>query len=601
MKRLLSLSSFRSKVMLVSILCILLPVSISMFVYNDLTREAVKEQAMSNAQESLRLVEGYVSKSLKSMLDAANFVQLDPEMNLLLKDVASDPDFEARSEYDKFNIRYRVLNRLDSLYVVGGDKLFITIVLGNDEAFANYSINEYDPKQLFKDSWAPDWTEQTGYQSYWFQAAPTVFRTEKARSPYQISMARTLRNVNGGVYGYAIVTMLESQINQLFETMSTGQEIMIVDPNGAIVSHADSSRINTKFEYASATGDKPLSSAIVYIEDRDYLVTTLTLPFTGWSLVSLRPYAEAAHKINAIFSRVFVFQLLFVAVFLLLLLYLLRTIMNPLVRLGQVAKKVELGNLEIRSNIRSSDEVGHLGRSFDQMLERIKEMIHEISVTQTRKREAEMAMLQAQINPHFLFNVLNSIRMKILRNGDKPSADMLSSLSRLLRMTIDPHKENITFTEEVEIVTDYVQLMNMRQKEKAELVIEIEGSLFTAKVPRFFLQPIIENALIHGLNQQAGLIHLTAEQESRCYVVKVTDDGTGMDQEQLAALKGKLLTGDRTGGKRQGFSGIGIANVYERMKMHFGTDFEMDVKSKAGEGTCVTMYIPVDPEVNEDV
>lgn len=588
--------------MLASIVCILLPVSISMIVYNTLTREAVKEQAMSNAQESLRLVEGYVTRSFQSMLDAANFVQLDPEMILLLKEIANDPAFNEKENIEDFDLYNTVLTRLESQSAVNGEKLFITIQLANDVAIASYPWYEYDPKQLVQESWSSTWNEQTGYQSYWLNSVPTVFRTEKAVSAHQISLARTLRDASGRVYGYTIVTILESEINQLFEKMAAGQEIMVVDPEGTIVSHADSGRVGQRFEYAKAANGAPLASAILNIDNRDYLVTKLDLPVTSWNLVSLRPYAEAAHKINSIFSRVFVFQLLFGLVFLLLLVSLIRTITTPLVRLGQVAKKVELGNLEVRSNIRSSDEVGHLSRSFDQMLERIKEMIREISVNQARKREAEIAMLQAQINPHFLFNVLNSIRMKILRNGDKSSAEMLSSLSRLLRMTIDPQKENILLADEVEIVMDYVQLMNMRQKERAELVVDMRGPGFTERVPRFFLQPIIENAMIHGLSQRAGTIRLTAKQEGPYYVVRVADDGVGMEPEELVALKAKLVSGEPTGSqKRQGFSGIGITNVYERMKMQFGPEFEMEIESRPGEGTCVTLYIPMSEEAKDDV
>ncbi|MDF2671368.1 MAG: sensor histidine kinase, partial [Paenibacillus sp.] len=389
--------------MLACVLCILLPVSISMIIYNALTRDAVKEQAMSNAQESLRLVEGYVSQSLKLMLDAANFVQLDSEMNLLLKEAASAPAVPVSDDYEQFNTRIRISNRLDSLSLVGGYNLYISILLNNNEAFTNYSSYEYDPKVLFRESWNPQWVQQTGYESYWIPSTPTVFLTEKSRNPYQISVVRTLRAYAGEVYGYAIVTLLESQINQLFGQMAAGQEIMIVDEHNTIISHADRSRIGSTFEYAQPAQNSP-KSQIAAIGDQDYLVSTLSLPFTGWGLVSVRPYAEAAHKINSIFSRVFLFQLLFVAVFLILLLYLIGKFTSPLVRLGQVVKKVELGNLEIRSNIRGSDEVGHLSRSFDRMLDRVKEMIYEVSVTESRKREAEMAMLQAQINPHFLFN-----------------------------------------------------------------------------------------------------------------------------------------------------------------------------------------------------
>ncbi|WP_127579497.1 sensor histidine kinase [Paenibacillus koleovorans] len=616
LRRLFSFSSFRSKIMLVSLLCLLLPVLISINVYNALTREEVKEQAIANAQESLRLVEGYVSKSLQGMLAAANFVQLDSDMSIALKRLAFFEPAGETDEYEKFSLRDQVLERISTPWNIGGN-LFITIRLINGEALANYSLADYAPQKLYEELWTPQWGEQIGYQSYWIGGRLTPFIFEKSRSPYQISLARTLRDATGRVFGYVIVTMLEIDVNQQFVKLAAGQDIALVDTGGTIVSHANSSRIGSRFEYADATPRSGLASTIAHIGDQDYLVTGIALPFTEWKLVSLRPYAEAAYKINSIFNRVFLFQVVCAAVFLLLLMVLIRRITVPLVRLGQVVKKVEIGNLEVRAKISGSDEVGHLGRSFDRMLDRIQEMIEEISVNQTRKREAEMAMLQAQINPHFLFNVLNSIRMKILRSGDKSSADMLTSLARLLRMTIDPKKENVSFADEIQIVEDYVRLMNMRQKEWAELRVEIggvygeadggagevdgaaseaDGEVLRLPVPRFFLQPIIENAMIHGLNQRAGLIRLTAVREGGFYVVKVIDDGLGMDEGQLEALRRKLLSGEPDGGHRQGFSGIGVSNVYERMRMQFGPSFRMEVESVPGEGTTVTMRIPVRDE-----
>lgn len=140
----------------------------------------------------------------------------------------------------------------------------------------------------------------------------------------------------------------------------------------------------------------------------------------------------------------------------------------------------------MRSYIRGQDEIGNLGMSIDQMLDHIKYMIAEITETQTRKRKAELAMLQVQINPHFLFNVLNSIRMKVLRKGDVESAQMMSSLSKLLRMTISQDQDLIYLHEEVGTVKEYVQLMDMRQKEKVNLEIDVSPDVLFEKVPRFF-------------------------------------------------------------------------------------------------------------------
>lgn len=229
------------------------------------------------------------------------------------------------------------------------------------------------------------------------------------------------------------------------------------------------------------------------------------------------------------------------------------------------------------------------------MLDRINEMIEEIKDTQERKRKAELAMLQAQINPHFLFNVLNSIRMKVLVKGDKDSADIISSLSKLLRMTIDKNKETITFREEVQIILDYINIMNMRQKEKINVEISVNDAAYAERFPRFILQPIIENSIIHGLNQGAGTIILKSELTENQLVIMIEDNGQGMDMETLGQLRSRLIqsNGIEQGGhgNNKGFSSLGLSNVYERMYITFGKSFQMDIQSSPGVGTKVILTI----------
>ncbi|RTE02009.1 cache domain-containing sensor histidine kinase [Paenibacillus whitsoniae] len=599
LKEMLTIRSVRYKLMVASIACILVPAACTMLIYNSLTQAAVKKQAISNASDSLLLLNGNITNLLKRMLSVANYVQLNPEMNAYFKMLASGNAPEGQNDfYRQFTDKNRVIEQLDSLSLMAlGEHYFVTVLLTDGSYFMNYSISEYNPLELKSEKWFESLKGLNGYNSFWTDTTPTVFRTLKMDSPYQVSVVRTLRLDNKELYGYVVVTMLEKQLNQLFDRLNEQVEYMIVNSEDQIISDVNPKKIGTKLPYLQQFKEGA-TSAIMPINGENFLITKqdVNLGPTGWKLVSLQPYQQAILDISTIFNNVFLLQIGSFFVFLILLLLLLRTFTQPLMQLGKTAKMVQLGNLSVRSGIRGQDEIGRLGYSFDQMLDKVKDMIAEVSDTQARKRKAELAMLQAQISPHFLFNVLNSIRMKVMRRGDPESATMIGSLSKLLRMSISHEQDEISLHEETDLVSHYVDLMNMRQKEETAYVIDIPSEAFLIQVPRFFLQPLVENALIHGLNRGAGLITIRAQMEKDHLVLTVEDNGAGMDADKLGTLRRKIARGetvkasvDRVGG---GFSGIGLLNVVERMKMTFGDQFQMDVQSELGQGTSIRMIIP---------
>lgn len=595
MRERLAAQPVRSKLFLTAVLCVLLPTAITLLTYNALTQEAVKRQAIANAQDSLQLVNGSVTNLFKSMLSSANYIQVNTDLNSYFKLVNAGN--EDRSDpYDAFMQENSVLEQLRSLTVIG-EKSYVTVLLANGKSFTSYSTGEYNPAAMRQEAWFRELDKLRGFQSYWVKSEPTTFSLEKLDNPYQISVVRTLRLENAAIYGYVAVTIMENQVNAIFDRLTAGQDIMLVDGDGRILSHKDETQIGQMLNYPLNQDASEAGSSIVKTEDGSYLIAEQPIAFNDWRLVSVQPYKQATVNINSIFKRVFLFQLVSFFIFLLLLLALLRAFTKPLVKLGKVTAAVQRGNLDVRSGIRGRDEIGRLGFLFDQMLDRVKDMLAEVSETQARKRRAELRMLQAQINPHFLFNVLNSIRMKVLRGGDKESALMIGSLSKLLRMTIANEQDEISLHEEIDLVAYYVDLMNLRQKEKSTLRFDIAAEAFLIRVPRFFLQPVVENAIIHGLSQGRGKIAVRAavlpEGDLELYV---EDDGNGMDDEQLEKLRksvsfhaSEALYRDEPRGQ---FSGMGLPNVVERMKMSFGDGFRMDVQSERGKGTRVTMRIP---------
>jgi two-component system, sensor histidine kinase YesM len=589
--------SFRNKLITTAIACILLPICITLIVSGMMTKETVKRQAVSNAEETLQIMDGYVSNLLRYMLLITNYIQIDSEINTILKEQAEGKTYEGENaEYQQFTDRYRVISKIDNISFVG-DKSYVTILQPNGNYYTNYETADLNPVELFEEPWFEELQHISGYDSFWVGTEPTRFRMSRSANPYQLTVARTLRTSNTTIYGYVIVSIMENQINEIFDRLAGGQEIMLVDSESRILSHIDEVRIGEKLTYLPPVNEKSSSHGIIDLDGTDYLLVQHPLWISGWKLVLLKPYEEAIQPIMGIFNSMFILQLIAFITFLILLVYLLQTFTRPLTRLANLASTVQRGNLEVRSRIRGQDEIGRLGMSFDQMLDHIKSMIREITLEQTRKRQAELAMLQAQINPHFLFNVLNSIRMNVLRRGDKDSAEMISSLSKLLRMTVDRDRELILLHAEIEIVMDYVRLMNMRQKEKVRLEVDLSAEALLERVPRFVLQPIIENAMIHGLHQIGGTIRISSNITADELTIIIEDDGLGMDQNTVERLQrgfdmDTAAAALDSSESVRGFSGIGLSNVHERMRITFGDRFCMEAQSQPGQGTRIQMIVP---------
>src|SRR5690606_31822574 len=215
-------------------------------------------------------------------------------------------------------------------------------------------------------------------------------------------------------------------------------------------------------------------------------------PFTygDWSIVSLIPQKTAIGNIQKIMRNTLFTIVIFFIIFLLLLILVVSLLTKPLKTLYRVIAQVKIGNLRARSGLTGRGDIEQLGQSWDKMMDTVEQMIEKIKNVEKSKRKAELEMLQAQINPHFLFNTLNSLRLKITLNGDHESSKILQSLSLLLRMTFNRKDEFVTLQNEIEVVRHYIQLMNFKSNSKIELVEDVAQDTLNYNVPCFFLQPL---------------------------------------------------------------------------------------------------------------
>lgn len=269
-----------------------------------------------------------------------------------------------------------------------------------------------------------------------------------------------------------------------------------------------------------------------------------------------------------------------------------KSIMVPIRRLSETAKQASSGDFAVRVE-ESGDELAVLNTSFNQMIEQIGVLVEDIRLEQINLRQTELKVLQAQINPHFLYNTLDGI-IWLMEAGKKDEAvQMVSLLSDFFRTSLSKGRDYITVREEEAHISSYLQIQQFRYKDILSYDIRIARELHSFSILKLTLQPLVENALYHGIKNKREGGHILVNGYSRddCMIFEVRDDGIGMTPERLAYVQEQILVGadDQSGST----SGFGLFNVNQRLQFNYGSEYGLTLQSTYGQGTTVTVTIPI--------
>ncbi|MBW4082249.1 sensor histidine kinase [Paenibacillus sp. S150] len=584
---------FRNKLLVASLLCLLLPASITLYISNSYTEHILRSQVIQNERRSLEQESMYISNLLSNLVLVSNYIQFDTGITRILKENWQRSKLQQPDPAQSVLQFSEVTRKLDNVTSMM-EKTYVTVLTSDGQSYTNYALGSFDVKTLLLQPWMDKIRQQPVFDLYWAGVLNNYIPALAADSPQVLTIGRNLKLSSSSIYAYIIVSIDESRISQIFNDNQRGQETLLIGPDGAVIASRDKSLLDQPFALADKLETAGDSGFIDYNGEK-YLLSSLELPYGKYRIVSLSPYLEAVRQISATHRWSTAVQIVSGAFFLLILVVLVRQFTKPVIRLDSVAARVELGELGIRSGVRGHDEIGRLGKSFDHMLDRVEKMIIQIKVEQAQKRKAELAMLQSQINPHFLFNILNSIRLRIMMKGDEENAELLFSLSRLLRMTIQQRDEYTTLHDELLIISSYVELLNFRQADEVTLETDCTSESLGIVLPRFLLQPVIENAYIHGLKQESGTIQIRTWTKEHRLSISIRDNGRGMDGPTLERLRAETGSSGLPEQDTQSairLAHIGLSNVYERLYLTYGADFQITIDSKSGEGTTFLFVLP---------
>lgn len=301
--------------------------------------------------------------------------------------------------------------------------------------------------------------------------------------------------------------------------------------------------------------------------------------------------SRAAYQ--AFFMNMIRFSLLGMGIVLILVIilsyYIPRSITMPITRISKVTDQVAKGNLSVRAAAESGAEARMLSDSLNAMIDKINELLDQVTTEQVRLRKAEFELLQAQINPHFLYNTLDTIVWLAEAGDQKRVVSMVGNLSDFFRTSLNQGKDIISIREELAHVRSYLEIQQVRYQDILRYEITVPEDLYEYKIPKITIQPLVENALYHGIKNKRGqgTITVTGKRNENGFVLYVRDNGIGMTQERLKEVRAGIQKLSYTGKEI-----YGLYNVNERIRLNFGETYGISIESTYGEGTCVSISLP---------
>lgn len=421
----------------------------------------------------------------------------------------------------------------------------------------------------------------------------------------KFAMCRIIKDFNYdlGEIGFMVITINESSIKSMYPTTlkENNEGILIIDSKGQVLSREgpNSSGLDENdFGRLSGKINSGIGNFTQTVAGKQMLVNYSGIPGTDWKIVYLVPMSNMVGELNSIKQITVLIVLICLGLSFPFTLAISGYLTAPIKLLLKSMKRFQQGNFNERVNFKYNDEIGMLGKGYDSMVENIKELIDKAYVLQIKEREAELDALQAQINPHFLYNTLDTIYWKAQRNGNSEIGEMVYSLSKLFRLSLNRGKGSTLVCREKELIEHYLMLQKIRYKDHLDYSILIEKDILNMIIPKLILQPFIENSIRHGIEakEAGGTIKVSGRRTDDKMYFTVEDDGVGMSPEAIEQIMGKSQ--EKITNESYSSGSYAIKNVNDRLRLNYGENYSLKFTSTLGEGTKVELQIPVLSELN---
>ena len=554
------------------------------------TNSAIYENSVIYTQTIIRQLNQNIDSYITYMDNIASVIAKSQDAyQLLYQQIGED-------EATKEGHRKRLLEQFNTILKSREDIRNIGIVQKDGVMLINSGYQAINPDlDLSTQEW---YTNAVDNYNQYCLTSSHVQHVIKGQRPWVITLSREIHNFygTGNSDGVVFIDLNYNAIIDLCEQNSIGDKgyVFILDQDGNIVYHPSQQQLYNELQTENIdTVMNADSDIVVTREGDDEKIYTLShSETTGWTIVGCVNMAELLKDSREANNIYVMTAIVLVAIAMILSSFIARSITLPIQKLRDSMKKVQEGDFKAADVvITSQNEIGSLTTSFNAMTHRIEELMEENVKEQEQKRKIELKALQSQINPHFLYNTLDSIIWMAEGKKYEDVVLMTASLARLLRQSISNEDETVLIGQEIQYVKSYLTIQKMRYKDKLEFEINVDPFINSVHIVKLVLQPIVENAIYHGLKykESKGLLTVTGYQKNQNAVIEITDDGVGMDEETLNHIFEKHKVNYRS-------NGVGVYNVQKRLCMYYGKEYGLHYESEPGHGTTVTETIPMEQE-----
>lgn len=505
---------------------------------------------------------------------------------------------------ERYRDAYRVVELLKDIVSIREDIVSIFILENDGSILTNGTNSRINKDFNFKrQKWYSDAIKARGEfvimkphkQSYVMNSNNLV-----------ISLTRSINSYDSkDQLGVILIDLNLRVLDDICRNVKLGKSgyVFIVDSDGNVVYHPDygymyrsmdEMYIRNIFKEDDTIIPEVLESSegsfIKKIDSEQKQVTFKRFEAADWTVVGITSYDETMHDIYKIRNLILIVGILCLLVAFMVSVLISSMISKPITKLELLMEEAEKGNLDVSVESDSRDEVGKLGIRFNNMINKVKELMNQVVREQEEKRKNELKALQAQINPHFLYNTLDSIIWAAEVNKDEVVI-MADALAKLFRLSLSRGEDIIPVEQEIEHVRNYLIIQSMRYANKFDYEISVDEGILKNNTLKLILQPLVENSIYHGIKnkRQKGLIRIIGRQTEGKLLLEVVDDGIGMEESMCTGI----LAARPASNGRKGFNGLGVRNVNERIKLYYGEGYGLKYISKPGEGTTVQVWLPI--------